>query len=313
MKLRIEPSSALRDLAAAQAGVITLRQANQCGLSRHCVARLVEQGHWRRIDRSVLHLNWQEPPWRALAWAGVLVGGRDARIGGDAAAHLHGLVDEPPGRITVMVPAERRLRDRWPWTFQRERSGVRSDRSPGSPPRLTVEDTVLDLCLDPRSTIHWITTAVQRRRTTAARLHRTAVARQRLVERGLVLELLNEAGTGVESPLEHHYLGLVERRHGLPRGQRQVRRRARHGRHDVGYPDYAVLVELDGHLGHTEAGRFRDMQRDNGAAVDGLVTLRYGWTDVVETPCAVASQVAAVLARRGWPGLLVGCPACPGP
>lgn len=90
MKKRIEPSTVLRDLAAAQSGVVTLRQANECGLSRHCVARLVEEGHWRRLDRSVLHLNWQEPPWRALAWAGVLVGGPAARIGGEAAAHLHG-------------------------------------------------------------------------------------------------------------------------------------------------------------------------------------------------------------------------------
>ncbi|MFC7625959.1 type IV toxin-antitoxin system AbiEi family antitoxin domain-containing protein [Microlunatus sp. GCM10028923] len=312
MKKRNVPSAALRELAAAQAGVISLDQADAGGLSRHSVARLVEDGHWRRLDRSVLYLYGQPPPFQAMAWAGILLGGPEARVGGEAAASLHGLTDDPPDRITIMIPAARRLRDRWPWTFQRERPGIRSDRSPGSPPRLTVEDTVLDLCLDQRSTLHWLTTAVQRRRTTAARLRHTVGERRRLTERRLVLDLLTDAGDGVESPLEHHYLQRVERRHALPRGRRQVRRHGRRGKHDVGYPDYGVLVELDGHRGHTGSGRFRDMQRDNEAIVDGLVTLRYGWSDVIERPCAVATQVAAVLTRRGWPAVPTSCPTCPG-
>lgn len=45
-------------------------------------------------------------------------------------------------------------------------------------------------------------------------------------------------------------------------------------------PDYGLLIELDGRIGHTGDGRFRDMRRDNAAATDGLATLRYGWHDV---------------------------------
>lgn len=312
MKKRMTPPLALRDLAAAQAGVMSLDQATRDGLSQHSVARLVSDGHWHRLDRSVLYLHGPQPHWSALAWAGILLGGPEARIGGEAAAYLHGLTEDPPGRITVMIPAARRRRDRWPWSFQRERPGIRSDRSPGSPPCLTVEDTVLDLCVDQPSTLHWITTAVQRGRTTAARLRRAAADRPRLSERGLVLDLLAEAGNGVESPLEHHYLQRVERRHALPPGRRQVRRHGRSGRHDVGYRDYGVLVELDGQRGHTGPGRFRDMRRDNEAIEDGLVTLRYGWSDVIERPCAVAAQVAAVLTRHGWPHLPARCPTCSG-
>ena len=73
---------------------------------------------------------------------------------------------------------------------------------------------------------------------------------------------------------------------------------------------YATVVELDGRLGHEGQGRFRDMRRDNAAALEGEQTLRYGWSDVHGEQCRVALQVAAVLSRRGWDGLPDRCPRC---
>jgi hypothetical protein len=93
------------------------------------------------------------------------------------------------------------------------------------------------------------------------------------------------------------------------RGRRQVRR-TRSARNDVGYEEFGLIVELDGHLGHDGLGRFRDFRRDNAALTDGRVTLRYGWTDVTQEPCAIAIQVSEVLIRRGWPGLPTPCPHC---
>lgn len=307
MKHRIIPSSDLRQLADLQAGVVTSSQAAQLGLTRHAVSKLVADGHWFRIAPGVLHTHWQPPPWLALAWAGVLYAEPDARIGGDAAAYLNGLTDEAPDRIVVLIPSHRRLGQRWPWTFQRERLGVRSPRSPGSPPRLTVEDTVLDLCTDQRSAVRWITTAVQRRRTTPPRLRQAMQERTSMPARAVVSDLLTDTSAGVESPLEHRYLHRVERAHGLPRGTRQVRKGRSRGRRDIGYSEFGLLVELDGHLGHDGQGRFRDMRRDNEALMDGLVTLRYGWIDVTDDPCAVAAQVAEVMIQRGWAGMPTPC------
>lgn len=170
---------------------------------------------------------------------------------------------------------------------------------------------MLDLCTDRRSVVHWLTVAVQRRRTTPRRLAAALRARSRQPERALVTDLLTETGLGIESPLEHRYLHGVERRHALPRGVRQVRRRGRTGRRDVGYPEFGVLVELDGLQGHTGEGRFRDFRRDNEALVDGLITLRYGWADITERPCAVAVQIATVLGHRGWQGSPHPCLDCP--
>ena len=71
-------------------------------------------------------------------------------------------------------------------------------------------------------------------------------------------------------------------------------------------------VGLDHRAGWTGyiAGRFRDMERDNAALLGGDVTLRYGWQDVTDRPCAVAREVAALLIRRGWTGLPTRCRRC---
>jgi hypothetical protein len=69
--------------------------------------------------------------------------------------------------------------------------------------------------------------------------------------------------------------------------------------------------ETDGRLAHAADGQWRDVRRDNAAAADGIVTLRYGWSDVISRPCGVAAEVGAVLARRGWPGPVRRCgPSC---
>ena len=76
------------------------------------------------------------------------------------------------------------------------------------------------------------------------------------------------------------------------------------------YEEYQLVVELDGRLGHDGIGRFRDMYRDNAGVVEGVVTLRYGWHDVTDRPCAMAIQVGDVLMRRGWFGVPRRCDRC---
>jgi very-short-patch-repair endonuclease len=70
----------------------------------------------------------------------------------------------------------------------------------------------------------------------------------------------------------------------------------------VRYADYGVRVELDGRAAHPEEVRWRDLRRDNLAIQEGDAVLRFGFADVSERPCDVASQVATILRRNGWPG-----------
>lgn len=80
---------------------------------------------------------------------------------------------------------------------------------------------------------------------------------------------------------------------------------------DCHYEAYHLVVELDGQLGHTGTDAWRDWRRDNRHLLDGLVTLRFGWFDVLNAPCEVALAVVTVLRRNGWPGSLRRCGNCP--
>ena len=170
---------------------------------------------------------------------------------------------------------------------------------------------MLDLCdLGPEAqVVGWVTSAVQRRLTTPGRLRRRVDGRPRVRYRRLLLHLLADVATGAESPLEVGYLNDVERAHGLPRGARQLSSGTPYVT-DVDYRPYALLVELDGRLGHEGNGRFRDMDRDNVAGLDGLFTMRYGAQDLYGRPCAIAAQVARALTQRGWTDLPTRCSRC---
>lgn len=127
-----------------------------------------------------------------------------------------------------------------------------------------------------------------------------------------------DVAEGTCSVLEHEYLTRVERAHALPVGSRQVlaRHEGRSTWQDVVYADQGVVVELDGRLHHSSVRqRDRDLDRDLAHAVGatGGETLRIGWGQAVDRPCATARAVAAVLTRRGWAGRLGPCGKCGAP
>ncbi|MBA8792438.1 very-short-patch-repair endonuclease [Friedmanniella endophytica] len=306
------PSPALLRLAEAQPSALSREQVLGLGLSRHALARLVAEGRWCRLTEGIVSTT-PRPEWLTLAWTGLLVAGDRARLGGAAAAHLIGLVDAAPDEIVVWSPADAPTRQPPPpyrWRFRVDRHGVRGTGAAGHPPRIRATDVVLDLVEETGADrlTDLVTTAVQRRVVTAGQLRRAAGRRSLLRHRALLGDVLDDVATGTQSPLERRFLRDVERAHGLPAGLRQVRRAGTVA--DVLYAAFGLLVELDGRIGHDGAGRFRDMRRDNRALRDGLVTLRYGWSDVTGRPCAVAAEVGSVLHRLGWDGTPDRCPRC---
>jgi Transcriptional regulator, AbiEi antitoxin len=183
----MHPSPSLLSLAALQNGVVSRTQAFGLGLTREPLDRLVAEGRWRRLDPGLFLVHDQPPDWLALAWGGLLLGGDASRLGGPSAGFLHGLNPEPDS-IEVMVPWGSVLKSRGWWRFVRERPGVRSGRSVGEPPRLTLEDTVLDLTrhASEGEVIDLVTRAVQTRRTSPERLLRALQARSWLSHRRLM-------------------------------------------------------------------------------------------------------------------------------
>lgn len=307
MHSRQDPSSALLRLARLQAGVITREQALAHGLPNSSIRRLVHQGHWQPVVPGVFVIGMDTPAFSTRAWAAVLAAGDGAMLGGRAAAHEWGLCPDPPQLITVLVDQDNnRQAPHWACVVRRRHL----PRSVGQLPRSCVEATVVDLAAaEPDRMVHWVTTALAQRRTTSAQLRVELDNRSRLPRgvRHRMLQLLDDAD-GLESVLEHAFATQVLRPHGLPEGTRQARRGRR--RHDLRIGP--LLIELDGRRGHEDTtGRFRDMERDNQALTEGLVTLRYGFHDCWNSPCDVAQQVAIVLARLGVSHDAHPCTRCP--
>jgi len=177
-----------------------------------------------------------------------------------------------------------------------------------TPPRQRYEDALLSICSRSRSRQHaleQIIDACRSRRTTPARLHRELASRSNVRDRDWLLSVLRDAAEGVQSVLESAYLRKVERAHGLPRAERQLRGDAS-GKvvwRDALYRAFAVVVELDGLLWHDGTRRWDDMDRDlDAAALDTLLTIRLGWRQAELEPCRTAERLGLILVRRGWTG-----------
>ena len=185
-------------------------------------------------------------------------------------------------RRSRLLPGKATVHDGWPIT--------------------TAADTVLDLVAEMRSphdVVALLTDACRSKAVTAEEILKAMGRRKRQRHRQLVKDVLADVVGGVESILEHKYLVRVERAHGLPRGRRQVKARARRCpdlSRTSSYDEFDTVVELDGRLGHEGSGRHRDRRRDNAGTVQRKATLRYGHADLTE-PCEAAPEVATVLRR----------------
>ena len=249
----------------------------------------------------------------------MLRAGPGAVLSHETAAEIHGLADKASSRIHISVPAERRpgQRRKIPGVVIHRSRGLASQwQPPWQLPRTTVEDTVLDLVAGARTfddAYGWISRAVGRRLTSPTSLGKALAGRSRIRWRTWITAALQDAADGVHSPLERNYVHGVERAHGLPTARRQAKRRHGSGARylDNAYEDYGLCIELDGLAAHPAEGRWRDTHRDYENLVQGTVTLRYGWPDATERRCPTAAEIAAVLRRRGWPGMLRPCgPGC---
>ncbi|HMQ66851.1 MAG TPA: hypothetical protein PJ992_11205 [Arachnia sp.] len=299
---RLLPETTRRRLRA-QHGAVLVSQLLEDGLSRQVCRRLTTA--WARIMPGLYLAG--PPSFESAAWAGLLCAGPGAVVGADAAAYLSGVLCDPPAEIVVWSP-----RHRVPFTVGqwrvRFRRGVRVGR--GSPPRLSVEDSLVDLARDHDEVgaIDAVARALSRRRTTPERVLSALAERQRVRHTDAITQLCTAAGTGIESGLEWLFHKDVLTAHGLPLPRRQAV--SEEGRIDGFYDDWSVIVELDGIRDHSDWSK--DMFRDNAHALRlDAVTLRYGWTGATRHPCAAAGQVSEALAARGWVGNPRRCRRCP--
>lgn len=293
-----------------QDGVTTYAQLTAGGLSRIDIERAVRRNELHRVHPRVYVDHTGPLPWEQRAWAAVLYAApavlcRDsleAPRGRDDGRPIHVAIDHSRKVMPQPGIVVHRMRD-----LERKAYG-------GTPPRLRVEDNALAMANEARSDIDAIARVAEvasRSYVTAATLQEALNRAHSLRRRKLIQGLVDDLATGTHSVLEHGYLTKVERAHGLPPGRRQSPRTGASGNQfrDVDYEGYALVVELDGALGHES---WRDQARDADRSLDdlaelGAVTARLRFHQVFDTPCQTAARVGRILTRNGWSGTPQSC------
>jgi hypothetical protein len=311
---RRAPSSldpdALARLLQEQAGVVARRQLVEVGASRADVRRLLSRGDLTDVHPRVYVHHTGAPTREQREWAAVLACG-PAALHRESALDAHGMTRDrtvSTGRhqIHLLVGQQRRITPPAGVTIERVADHEAWIQANRRPPRVVFDYALLKAAADrdEAGAIALLSDAVHQGMTTPRRLADLVGRLPRLRRRGLLAEVLGDVAAGTRSVLEQRYLHEVERAHGLPRSERQVRQDTRTGvvHRDVRHRPERVLVELDGAFGHRDSvDRWEDLQRDLDAAVADHVTLRPGWAQVLE-PCRLAGLVGEVLQRRGWTG-----------
>jgi hypothetical protein len=293
----------LRELIARQAGVLSRQQAIAAGLPPTVIDNRLRNGRWQRLQQGVYATFTGSPSREALLWSSLLRAGSSAALSHHTAAELHGLTSTRSSVVHIAVPAAHRVTPIRGVLLHHTRSFYRKVHPAASPPRIRVEDTVLDLtqtCASFDDAFSWLCRAVGRRLTTADRLREALEARSRVRWRRDLSIGLGDIGVGVHSPLELRYVTKVERAHGLPTARRQacVLVAGKRRYLDNLYEEAMLAVELDGLAAHPPEQRWADSHRDNELAGAGILTLHYNWHDVDGRSCLVARDVARLLTTR---------------
>lgn len=299
-----------------QDGVVARAQLVELGVPATEIRRLIRREKLVVVSPGVYVDHTGELTWNQAAWAAVLA------VWPAALCHQSAIrAADGPGRRGVEpllhVAIDRSRSPAPPPGVRLHRLAVLDEKVLWnlSPPRVRVEHALLDVAAESHDELEAISVladAVQARRTTAERLIATLDDRRRLARRDFLRDVLADVAAGTCSVLEHGYLTRVERPHGLPSAQRQVRASSRGPIfRDVAYPQLATYVELDGRTFHDNArSRDADLERDLDAAVGGGIDVRLGWGQVFRRACSTAHKLGLLLNRRGWDGSTIACPDC---
>lgn len=308
---------AVTELLTEQCGVVGRRQLIASGLAPHDIRRLVRHRDLVLLLPGAYVNHTGVPTWKQRAWAALLSTSTDPGLGDVALSHQSALrIAEGPGRrevdhghIHVAIRHDRRLARREGVVLHRTEHF--DDRVSGHrhPPRIHYEEAILDVAAESSNmeALALLARVVGDRRTTARRLIDRLERRPYIHARRWIADVLADVEQGTHSVLEHGYLTHVVRPHRLPIPTRQAREVTPIG---VAFRDASyrgLLVELDGRLFHSSlAQRDADLDRDLVALVAGRRTLRLGWGQVFDRPCATAARLGDAI-----DGTAVACgPAC---
>lgn len=295
----------------SQSGVVAREQLAELGATHGDIERMLRRRELTRVRPGVFVNHTGPLTPSQLEWVAVLAAWPAALSHASAAPGL-----KRPGQIHLAIAHGRKLRPTAGVTLHRTTDFVARVAWNESPPRVRSAHAVIDVMAssaDVASMFAALSTAAQTREVWPESLREAVATRLRLKHRALIEAMIEDFSVGANSVLERRWL-MLERAHGLPIGQRQVRATADGRRviRDVLYPGARLVVELDGRAWHDNArSRNLDAARDLAAAAEGLQTVRLTYGQVFDAGCATTDRIGTILGRAGWNGRLRRCRRCP--
>ncbi len=266
--------AAIAALATRQHGVVSYRQLQRLGLTRHEIGDRVRAGRLHPIHHGVYAVGHRHLSREGRFIAAVLSAGDEAVLSHRSAAALWDLLETRGPRIDVTTPAHRRG-DRALHLHQHALRPLDTTTRQGIPVTKPLR-TILDLaaCVPQPQLERAVRQAVYRRLTITAAL--AAAVEQRAGRRGTrslrtTLIHLGEAPGLTRSVLEEQFLPFL-RRHRLPMPELNVAMQIGDEpiEADCLWRDQRVIIELDGRDGHDSTPAFEsDRARDLALAAAG--------------------------------------------
>lgn len=295
---------AARELGRQQGGVLSRPQLYALGVTRWQVRGEVRQRRWQLIgDQSVcLHNGPVEQVGHQ--WAAVFQGGPRACLDGASALLAAGLERYAVDRVRVSVPRGARIRRTRAYDIRQTRRWAAADIEPRGiartrPPVAAVRGALW--AATDRQATYLLTLAVQQGLTTAEELGHELLRIRRDKRRRLLHMVVHDLLDGARA-LGELDVARELRRRGLPPPARQVVRRDRRNRYylDLYWPDFHLVVEIDG-IHHTWAENVvGDALRQNSLALDGDTVLRLPLLGLRLEPEEFFAQIEQGLRRGGW-------------
>ncbi|HKY13547.1 MAG TPA: type IV toxin-antitoxin system AbiEi family antitoxin domain-containing protein [Microthrixaceae bacterium] len=299
---------ALADVAARQAGVFSLAQAENAGVSRPRVRRAAQRGVLVQVGGRVYRVAGSPASHRAALWTAHLQLGEDSLLSHESALDLNGVDRVPAGIALTIGPSGRR-----------EHPGTRVHRLGDLLPehRLLVEGlptTTLARAVVDVTSIYSLgrlayvldQITVVERRVTLGEIARTLRqvnrrGRQHIARLGMLLDERSPGEATPRSRLERRCDDLLatgplprpEREHPLPSS------RGMPGLVDRCWPTAKLLLEIDGRRWHArERDMARDRARDREAARLGWLTVRVLDEEVGDCPGSVMEDLVEIYRER---------------
>ena len=285
------------DLARRQHGHVARFQLLELGVRHGLIRGRLASGAWVAVHAGIYCIGPRRNDPFSRAAAAVLACGRGAVLSHASAASLWGFL--PRWSFPLEVTAERR-RERPGITAHRCQSLQRRDTTHHyGIPTTSPARTVLDIAprLPKKQLTRLVNDQLRAKRLRPAALQDILARNPLHPGTKLLAPFLETAASPTDSPFEDDFRAFCAT-YGLPEPEINFPFKGR--RLDAFFPEYNLIVELDGWDFHKDQEAFRDdRERDTENLRHGLVTVRITRDRLLETAGHEAARLVEIMDGRG--------------